>query len=88
MRNGAHYFTGYITMEDIVVNETNKFKIWDWDALDWLQQNEYESVLQFNWHTRGDDEGVCWGEITQLKGRNLCMIFDDNLGNYKKPTDE
>jgi hypothetical protein len=65
------------------MNETNKFRVWDWDTEDWLPHDRYEEVLQFNWHVSGPDEGIAWGEIKH--GENLEMIFPDRKGDYLDP---
>ncbi len=70
------------------MNETNKFKIWDWDNNDWLPTPEIGEVLEFNWRVCGKDEGVAWGELKHMPERNLQLIFADNLGNYKDPRGE
>lgn len=68
------------------MNETNKFKLWDWDKSDWVSPEDIGDALLFNWHVSGEDEGVAWGEVAH--NRNIDMVFADSLGNFKKPTDE
>lgn len=70
------------------MDETNKFKIWDWDTNDWLQIDQTEDVVELNWYNCGENEGVTWAELKHLPHRNLGMIFEDNDGNFKDPRGE
>lgn len=66
------------------MNQTECFKIWDWDKKEWLNPNEAEDVLEFNWYDGGPNSGEIWAEFRDLK-MNLEMVFKDGDGNFKAP---
>jgi hypothetical protein len=67
------------------MSETNHFKIWDWKQNNWVDPDEIEELMMFNWRVSGDNVGEAWAELKTNKGRDLEMVFADNEGNIKDP---